>query len=395
MKTLVYLFAILGSFLAHTQVEKNKIITITEAQADDVYLAGETVTVKAKVDGDVVVAGGTVILKDSISQDLLASGGDIRIEGYINDDIRAAGGTILIDGTVNDDVIVFGGEVIVSKDGLIKGDLICFSGDIELNGSILGAVKVYGGELEINGSVGKSTELYAGEIKINGQIAGTSKMVAESIDIGQNAAFLGDIEYWTESGEVDFKNSLKENTSAFFNKSLVDKQNEFPFEFFGVAAIGIWIFYVFSAFLVIILCNWLFKALFSKAVMFLDANVYKSIGYGLIYLFGLPIVIGLAFIIIIGIPIGLFLTPIYIFSLLIGHLVLALLLAHYMNRRNGNSWGFWTISLLALSIAIPLRIVTLIPVLSFVISILIIALAYGLIGMTLLNRKGPKKIVVA
>ena len=394
MKPIVYLLAILGSFMANTQVKKDKIISVTEAQADDIYLAGETVTVKAKVNGDVVVAGGTVVLKDSITQDLLASGGDIKIEGYVNDDIRAAGGNIVIDGTINDDVIVFGGEVMVSKDGLIKGDLICFSGNTKLNGSILGAVKIYGGELELNGSVGKSTELYAGEIKINGQISGTTKMVAESIDIGDNALFLGDVEYWTESGEVDFKNSLNENTSVFFNNSLMDNQNEFPFEIFGIAAIGIWIFYLFSAFLIILLCNWLFKTLFSKAVIFLDTKVYQSLSYGLIYLFGLPIVIALAFVIIIGIPIGLFLTPIYIFSLLIGHLLLALLLAHYMNKRNGNSWGFWTISFLALSIAIALRIVTLIPVLGFILSILIIALAYGLIGMTLLNQAGPKKIVV-
>jgi len=124
----------------------------------------------------------------------------------------------------------------------------------------------------------------------------------------------------------------------------------------------------------------------------IDNNVINSLGYGLIYLFGLPLLIFICFLILIGIPMGLLLGSFYLFSILVGHLVVALLISHYLNKKNQNSWGIWMLSFVALGIAIVLRLVTFIPFLGTIISIIIIAISYGLIVLTLLNNKRSVKL---
>lgn len=385
MKTLLTLGLFLASLMAYSQFEANEKISILEPKQDDVYLAGENINVNAKVDGDLVVAGGNIIVTDTITQDLLAAAGEIKISGYIKDDIRTIGGTVIIDENVGDDVIIFGGEIYITKDAIIQGNLVCFSGDIKLDGIVKGMVKIYAGDIVNNGIIEKGAEIYTGKLTMNGEISGKVKLVAENIEIGDNAKFFDDVEYFTESRKVDFKNSMV-TKQAIFNPDLVKKDKDFPWEFLGIAAISLWVFYILSAFLIILSINALFKNFFLKVVTFLDNNVLKSLGNGLIYVFGFPILIIFTFIILIGIPIGLFLMPLYIFSMVIGHLVFALLITHYMNKRNAYNWGFWKICFLALGIAIAIRLVSLIPFIGFIISIGVIAITYGLISLGLIKK---------
>ncbi len=391
MKTLLFVFAFLMSFMTYAQFEADKYVTISKKQNDDVYLAGEDININAQVDGDAVIAGSSIVVRDTISQDLLVAGGDINVKGYIRDDIRAAGGRLIIDTVVGDDVIIFGGEVLITEDAIILGNLITFSGTIKVNGKIMGLIKAYGGNLKINGTVGQNAELYADDLYINGEIKGTSILVAEHIEIGDVAKFYDDVEYWSKSKEIDFKKSLL-NATATYKEDLARDKRDFPWQFFGVAAIGLWIFYMLSAFLIILIINALFRNLLLNSLDILNKNVIKSFGYGLVYLIGLPILIIFCFVILIGIPIGLLLGSFYLFSVLIGHLIVALLIAHYVNKKNGGTWGLWPTSFLALGIALVLRLITLIPFLGFAVSLILIAIAYGLIALVLLNEK-PTAII--
>lgn len=385
MKILLYLFVFLASFVVQAQYEADKEITLSEKQDDDVYLAGETIKIDAQVNGDAVLAGANIKVRDTINQDLIVAGGDINVKGYINDDIRAAGGELIIDTNVGDDVIIFGGEVLITKDAVINGNLIVFSGDVEMNGTVNGNMKAYGGKLAINGVIKENIELQSDELVFNGEVTGTTKMVAEDITIGEKAKFFKDVDYWSKSGKVDFKESLI-NATANFNEDLAEDQKEFPYYFFGIAALGIWIFYLLSAFLIILILNGLLKNFWIKTAKNIDNNLPKGLGYGLVYLFIAPLIIIISFIILIGVPIGLLLGAIYLFSIVIGHIVLALLITYYINNKKRRNWGFWMLSFVALGIAMLLRLVTLIPFLGVLISILIIALAYGFISITIFKK---------
>ncbi len=393
MKTLFLFLALLLPILSMGQDNWGEDITVTEKQNDDIYLAGEEVNINTTVKGDVVVAGSKITVRDSVHQDLIIAGGEIVVTGYVADDIRAAGGRITIDSEVGDDLIVAGGEVFLTKNAVIHGNLINFSGKINMNGKVNGMVKSYAGELAINGNVAQGSNLYAEDVLINGEIRGESKIVAEKIVIGEDAKFYGDVAYWSEDGEIDFKNSLV-NGQASYTERLKEDRNGFSMEGLGIATLGLWLFYLFSAFLVLLLLNWAFRDLFSKAVVNFDKAFLKSFGYGLIYLFGVPLLIMITFIMIIGIPIGLFLSGLYLFSILFGHLVTALLISHYLNNRSNTSWNFWPVVLLALGIASVIRLLTLIPFLGIVISVFAIALGYGILSLTIFQNRDQLKFNV-
>lgn len=391
MKNYALFLGIFFSVFAMAQHKTGENVTVSDKINDDAYLAGETIRLEAPILGDLVVAGGNITVRDTVYQDLLIAGGEIIIKGYVADDIRAAGGTLTIDSEIGDDVIIAGGEVLITEDAVIHGNLINFSGDIEMNGKVDGMIKSYSGDLAMNGTVGKDASLFGGDLFINGEIKGTSKIGAEEITIGEKAIFRGDVTYWSEDGNVDFKNSLKEVT-ATFDENLIGERKEFSWKGFGIAALGFWVFYLFSAFLVLLLLNWAFSDFFSATTDYLDENFLKSLGYGTIYIIGLPLLIILMFITLIGIPIGLFFGTFYIFSILFGHLLVALLFAHYLNRKSDKGWNFWTIVLLSLGIALVIRLLTFIPFLGTLISFVILAVAYGLVSLSLMHKKAALKL---
>ena len=387
MKNLYIL--LLFPLLVHSQFESGESVSILQNQNDDCYLAGQTINVEAMINGDAVIAGGKISIRDSIKQDLVVAGGEIIVNGYVADDIRATGGFLSINADVGDDVVIAGGSTHLAKNAKVEGNFISFSGTAQINGEVMGKVMATGGELFINGKVNNGMELSGGEISVNGEVFGPTKIVAEAIDLGENAKFHGNVVYWSKDGEVDFKNAMADGR-AVFDTTLAPEYTEISWRGLGIAAYGFWVFYVLSAFLVLLLLNWSFKNVFSKASQNLKKNWLKGLGTGLIYVFGLPLLIIVTFVTIIGIPVGLFLFAFYLFSVVFGHLVVSLLLAHYLSQNNDRNWNFWTLTSIALVIAIVLRLLTFVPFFGGLFSIAVIAIGYGLLWIELMDRRKSK-----
>jgi hypothetical protein len=371
MKNLTIVMLVLCSVLSFSQSEERKDIVIDTVQPDDTYVAGEKITVNAAVKGDLVIAGGTMIINDSIHGDLTGAGGELSIKGAI------AVGKKTVNSDIGDDLVIFGGEIIITENARINGKLVCYGGDITINGEVMEDLDVRGGDVSINGT-----------------IRGTSKVMGEELTIGSNAKFYKDIEYWTNDGELDFKNALV-NAEAQFNEDLAEEQSQLSLTTVGTKSLKLWIYYILSSFLVILVLHALFRNAFSTAVEGLEHNLLKSFGFGLIYLIGIPLVILIAFLMLIGIPLGLFATVVFLFSLLFGHLVAALLIAYYLKNRKEKNWGFWTITFIALLCAIILRVLTMIPFAGILLSVVILSITYGALTLKVFRAKKQrlKKIV--
>ena len=369
MKTIAILLIAFCSMVAFGQAKKEGDILINKTQQDDTYHAGETIKVNAVVQGDLVIAGGKLIVNDSINGDLTAAGGELFINSYIADDVRIAVGRTTIDSEVGDDLVVFGGEVILTENAIIYGNLICFAGNIEMNGEVIG-------KLDIKGA----------DVLINGTIKETSKIIGDDITIGSNAKFHKEVIYWHSDGEIDFENSLV-NTNAQFNEDFAKEKSDLSLTTFGTASFALWIYYMLSAFLVILVLHALFKNTFSASVERVENNWLKSFGFGLIYLFGIPLLIVFALLMIIGIPLGLFATVIFLFSLLFGHLIAALLLVYYFMYKKEKNWGFWRVTFLALLCAILLRLFTMIPIAGILLSVVILSITYGALTLKVVHSK--------
>ena len=369
MKTIAILLISLCSIVSFGQAKNEGDIIINTTQQDDTYRAGATITVNAVVQGDLVIAGGKLIVNDSINGDLTAAGGELFLNGYIADDVRIAVGRATIDSEIGDDLFVFGGEVILTENAKIHGNLNCFAGNIEINGEVLG-------KLDVKGE----------DVLINGTLRETSRLMGEDIAIGSNAKFYKDVEYWHSDGEIDFKNSLVD-TKALFNEELSEENSQLSMTSFGTNSIKLWVYYILSAFLVILVLHALFRNAFSSAVEDIENNWLKSFGFGLLYLIGIPLLIILALLMIIGIPLGLFATVIFIFSLLFGHLIAALLVVYYVKYKKEKDWGFWSITFLALLCAIVLRLFTIIPFAGIALSVIILSITYGALTLKVIHSK--------
>ena len=369
MKTITFLLITLCSMVSFGQAGNEGDVLINKTQNDDTYRAGETIKVNAVVQGDLVIAGGKLIVNDSINGDLTAAGGELFLNSYIADDARIAVGRVTVDSEIADDLVVFGGEVILTENAIIHGNLKCFAGNIEINGEVIGKLDIKGADILINGTVRE-----------------TSKIIGENIIIGENAKFYKQVEYWNSDGEINFKNSLV-NTEAQFKEALGEEKSELSLTTFGTASFSLWIFYILSAFLVILVLHALFKNTFSNAVEGLEHKWLKSFGFGLIYLIGIPLLIIVALLMIIGIPLGLFATVIFIFSILFGHLIAALLVVYYFKYKKEKNWGFWGITFLALLCAIILRLLTIIPFVGILISVVILSITYGALTLKVIHSK--------
>lgn len=369
MKTLTILLSMLFSIGSFGQLETESDVLISSTQNDDVYRAGETVKANASIQGDLVIAGGNLTVNDSIHGDLTAAGGELFLNGYVADDVRIAVGRATIDSEIGDDLIVFGGEVILTENSIIHGNLKCFAGSIEMMGQVLGKLEVKASDVLIDGAIGKS-----------------SKIVGEEITIGSNAKFYKEVEYWNDAGELEFENSLV-NAEARFNEDFGEEESELSITTFGTKSPSLWIFYILSAFLVILVFHALFKNAFSKAVDSLEGNWLRCFGFGLIYLFGIPLFIIVTFLMIVGIPLSLFVTTIFVFSLFFGHLIAAILIVYYLRHKKNKNWGFLSITFLALGFAIILRLLTLIPYGGILFSAVILSITYGALTLQVLHSK--------
>ena len=369
MKTIAILLISLYSMVSFGQTGNEGDILINKTQQDDTYRAGETIVVNAVVQGDLVMAGGTLIVNDSINGDLTAAGGELLLNSYIADDVRIAVGRATIDSEVGDDLVVFGGEVILTENAIIQGNLICFAGNIEIKGDVIG-------KLDIKGA----------DVLINGTIREPSKIIGEDITIGSNAKFYKEVEYWHSDGEIDFNDALV-NTQAQFNEDLKEDATQLSLTTFGTKSLVSWMKYILSAFLGILVFHALFKHAFSTAVEGLENNWLKSFGFGLVYLIGIPLLIIVALLMIIGIPLGLFATAIFIFSLLFGHFIAAILLAYYFKYKKDKNWGFWSITLIALGFALLMRLLTTIPYVGIVVSVVILSITYGALTLKVIHSK--------
>lgn len=145
--------------------------------ADDLYMAGGSVSSAGTVRGDLTVVGGNVLVSGPVTADVTAAGGTITILGNVGDDLRAAGGTITVQATVAGDVLIGGGQITLGG-ARVGGD-----------------VAIAGGAIRVDTPVGGDVKLGGGDVYINSAIAGDVDIKAEKVTLGPKANIRGDLTY--------------------------------------------------------------------------------------------------------------------------------------------------------------------------------------------------------
>jgi len=157
-------------------LEGQRTVVLSEAPADNTYLAGSKVEVRAPVPADLSAAGVNVALLAPIAGDVLLAGGTLDIEGGVAGDVRAAGGRIAISAPVKGDIAALGGVVIVSERA---SDVQIMGGTVRVTGGADGNVTIYGSDVYIAGE-------YQGNVTVS---------ASDRVTVAEGAVIRGALRY--------------------------------------------------------------------------------------------------------------------------------------------------------------------------------------------------------
>ncbi|MBN1456184.1 MAG: hypothetical protein JW945_08060 [Methanomicrobia archaeon] len=128
-------------------------ISLNSPVDDDVFAAGDSLTINAPVES-VVFAGGELVVNAPVSGDILAAGGRITVNAAVEGKIVAAGGAIEMNGTAKN-LVAAGGEItiqptaVITRDAVISGQRVVNAGTVSRN------LTVRAQEFENTGSAGR------------------------------------------------------------------------------------------------------------------------------------------------------------------------------------------------------------------------------------------------
>lgn len=155
---------------------------------------------------------------------------------------------------------------------------------------------------------------------------------------------------------------------------------------------GFWFFQVLSHFLTILVLNSLFGKFFAKVNRLAGGNPLRTLGMGLLYLIGLPLIASYSLLALLGLPFAILLLLLFVLSLWLGDCLAALLACHFLNSRNERSWNFWTVVLLSLGVVVVLDLLLFFPILGILLYLAVLAYTFGTLANMVLQSASIREL---
>jgi hypothetical protein len=159
---------------------------------DDLLVSGSTPTVMDSVTGDVIVAGRDPFFGGSAGGDYLGAGGRQIIGGRIHGSVRAAGGYVRVTGSVDRNVTIAGGDVGLDSTADVGRNAYIVGGNVEVKGTVRGALLASAGTVVLNGIVGRDVEVRG-----------------DALRIGPHAVITGNLRYRVPAGKVHIDSAAR------------------------------------------------------------------------------------------------------------------------------------------------------------------------------------------
>ncbi len=354
MKKLIFGLMIFGLSVPLLQASdyravKNIRLAIGDTVNTDLFAFGRNIDILGYLNGDLYAGGQRITIEGVVTDDVVVGGQDLFIRGKVGGGVIFFGRYIHIDGEIHGDVIAFCGQVSISSRAVIHGNLIVGTGELNLyGGSIGGYIKGGGGRIHLDGTVAGYVELEADHISF-----GPGYDAKEGTSLKLNKPLDQDAENVPADLEVEIR-----KRPLFFTRGF------FYWSFFSMFLIGV----VFTS---------LFKNFSRDYVTYAGTEQVKSLGMGLLFLVGIPVVIVILTALVLTIPIALILLAFYLIMLYLSTLFSALYLGDFVitqiKKNNGSN-------LLIASLFVGLLIAYLLPKMPYfgwLINLAIICFGFG------------------
>jgi len=338
-----------------------------EVVNDDLYVAADTITIDGTVNGDLWAGGRTVIVNGAVNGSITAAGQTVNISGDVGHAVRAAGQTINISGSVTGDVMVGCSYVDIASTAEIGGDVLFGAGTARIDGLIKGDIKGY-----------------AGEVTIGNEVQGNVNLEVDNLTLLPTAKIQGSLTY-TSKEKADTHPDAQIGGTTTHNVPEVKEEPAEPSRgpsLFGVLWKVAGFLMAFIAGLVIIL---LFPRRIASIADAIRTRPGPSAGWGALVLFVTPIAAIIVCVTLIGLPVGLITLALWGIALYLAQIPVGLFIGRLIiGRFRGVEGKAIMVGALALGLLI-LKLLGLIPYVGIVISIAVAI--FGLGAVVALERK--------
>jgi hypothetical protein len=299
---------------------------------DDLFIAGDTVTISGTVNGDVFAAGANIIVDGIINGDVYAAGGGLTVTGTVTQDVILVGGNLIVHGAaIGDGVVALGGNVQVDSSTDIKGGFIFGAGSVQSAASVGRGMTGGTGILTLSGSVGRDVNIGVGQLVIeeSANIAG---------DVLYNSQQEGRISPIAQIGGVVEKRlpHLPDFNADFTGVMASFRSGFIVWSFFSALLIGLIVLVVVPSYGEVI------TEQFRK-------NPWMSLLIGFLAFILTPFAVGIMLVTIIGVPLGLITIIFYMIALYFVKIVAGFVLGHFAARiakfKRPNRYGAFAVGL--------------------------------------------------
>jgi len=311
------LFAAVQPGLALTaRSSESIVISADEVLDEDLYLAGNRISVEGTVKGNLYTAGQTVDVSGSVRGNVVIFAQKAVVSGRVGEGVKAFCETVTVTGAVGGDVIAAGNTVSLESALRLDGDAIVAARKWAVEGPVMGEILGAGRTVTISGPVNGNVRL-----------AVSSLTVASSARIGGNLSYVSHNEATILPGSridgmvsrriPDFRQKVKEI---------------FPFLVIaGITAkiLGFLMAVVVGLVVVLFFPKWVWSAT--------DSIVEKPgacVGWGALILFATPVGILFAALTIAGISLAVIALFAYLIAVYLSQIVTGALIGRLIIGRN-------------------------------------------------------------
>ncbi len=328
---------------------------------------GGQIDVEGPID-EVNVIGGSITIDGPVKENVNAVGGNILLTGSVGGEARLVAGRVRVSATIGKELSVAGGSVTIEPETRVEDDLDIAAGDIELRGVVKG-----------------EASLAAGEVTINARIEGDTEIRGEEVDIARSAYFGGDLTiYAPDEPDIPEGVTIEGTYSYKEERALGFRAMPIMLDFDGgrsPALAGITVAWALLVGLVLIFG---LPNLTNRVATMLQERPGSSLLYGFGFLILVPIVGVLLIMTIIGIPIGLMVFLAYPFLLVFGYVFAGLAISRAAFSRQNEQATKGQMALGLVLVLIGIAILSILPIIGGLISLLLLIAGTGAFGAVLL-----------
>lgn len=312
---------------------------------------------------------------------------NVYIDSPVNEDLFVSGGTVVIDAEVNGDIVATGGEIKINQK--VAGDVIVAGGQIEINGEVTGDIFAAGGTITLNSNVGERVVAAGGMVQLNGSCEKVM-LAGGTVAIGPNSVI--DKYAFVSGGTVNHNGTINGDmfvgAETFNNQGTVSgeiRKEEPPPIMEGLTRLGFFLGIVLKIGFFIL--GLIFIKLMPKLFFAIQNEVKTSwlvrLVLGFVLIIATVIVCVLCGITVVLLPLAIALALFFVLSLMVSSIIVSYALGEWLLKlaKIETHWaGAFALGFIIVSV------LTMLPVVGFIVHILVVSLGIGAIFYTVKNN---------